>query len=211
MRRWRLFQTFKVSRFQCSGECRSSSGWRWGTGQGSGGWCRMPRREGRVEGRGGWPWLWGWCPRQRTRDWGFPNERGLPLWLGASLLRFGREWRWWQCALFSYLFYFLQVNTNISYSPSLGSRNLINPNLLQSAPQYIATALRFWEHPKTHHWILSKCSGWRVCCCDLQWCLFCGTRFYNNAAKIFDVLVFLRRRLMKLIFEKVYNACGSPW
>ena len=39
---------------------------------------------------------------------------------------------------------------------------------------------------------------------------FLWTRFYNNAVKIFDVLVFLRRRLMKLIFEKVYNACGSP-
>ena len=38
---------------------------------------------------------------------------------------------------------------------------------------------------------------------------FLWTRFYNNAAKIFDVLVFLRRRLMKLIFEKVYNAFGK--
>ena len=37
---------------------------------------------------------------------------------------------------------------------------------------------------------------------------FLWTRFYNNAVKIFDVLVFLRRRLMKLIFEKVYNAFG---
>ena len=36
---------------------------------------------------------------------------------------------------------------------------------------------------------------------------FLWTRFYNNAAEIFDVIVFLRRRLMKLIFEKVYNAC----
>ena len=42
----------------------------------------------------------------------------------------------------------------------------------------------------------------------ILWCPFCGTRFYNNAVKIFDVLVFLRRRLMKLIFEKVYNAFG---
>ena len=37
---------------------------------------------------------------------------------------------------------------------------------------------------------------------------FLWTRFYNNAVKIFDVLVFLRRRLMKLIFEKVYSAFG---
>ena len=37
---------------------------------------------------------------------------------------------------------------------------------------------------------------------------FLWTRIYNNAVKIFDVLVFLRRRLMKLIFEKVYNAFG---
>ena len=37
---------------------------------------------------------------------------------------------------------------------------------------------------------------------------FLWTRFYTNAAKIFGVLVFLRRRLMNLTFGKAYNACG---
>ena len=49
---------------------------------------------------------------------------------------------------------------------------------------------------------------WRKLSAVLGGGIFCETRFYNNAIKIFDVLVFLRRRLMKLIFEKVYNACG---
>ncbi len=33
---------------------------------------------------------------------------------------------------------------------------------------------------------------------------FLWTRFYNNAAKSFDVLVFLRRRFKKLTFGKTY-------
>ena len=139
----------------------SSSDWRWGTGRGFGEWCRMLRREGRVEGQEGRPWLWGWCPRWWTQDWGFPDERGLPLLLGASLLRFGREWRW-ERNVFDFSSYAYNIKLlNISFAS----------------------------------WVDA----------------LCGTRFYNNAAKIFGTEAVLCRRFVNLVFMTAYKESGSSW
>ena len=40
-------------------------------------------------------------------------------------------------------------------------------------------------------------------------CLFCGTRFYNNAAKIFGTEAVLCRRFVNLVFMKAYKESGS--
>ena len=41
------------------------------------------------------------------------------------------------------------------------------------------------------------------------WCPFCGTRFYNNAAKIFGTEAVLCRRFVNLVFMTAYKESGS--
>jgi hypothetical protein len=40
-------------------------------------------------------------------------------------------------------------------------------------------------------------------------CPFCGTRFYNNAAKIFGTEAVLCRRFVNLVFMTAYKESGS--
>ena len=42
-------------------------------------------------------------------------------------------------------------------------------------------------------------------------CPFCGTRFYNNAAKIFGTEAVLCRRFVNLVFMIAYKESGSSW